>query len=152
MYYNVEEMGGYYRIGSPEGVFCYVVAGQEKAMLIDTGYAYGDLKAAVRAITDKPLYIVNTHGHLDHTCGNNQFEEAAYIHKKDMELCRNHTNAVTRKNSMERARHSMNYETGFPFQSFLSGEENPRVCALDGMTPDDMFKPGFAALVLSKGK
>ena len=43
-------------------------------MLIDTGYGYGNLKQVVKSITDKPLYIVNTHGHVDHTSGNAQFE------------------------------------------------------------------------------
>ena len=62
MYYNIEKMSGYYRIGSPEAVFCYLIVGEEKAMLIDTGYAYGDLRGAVDSITDKPLVIVNTHG------------------------------------------------------------------------------------------
>lgn len=43
-YYKIEEMDGYYRISSPEAVFCYVIVGEEKAMLIDTGYAYGNYK------------------------------------------------------------------------------------------------------------
>lgn len=110
-YYKIEEMDGYYRIGSPEAVFCYVIVGKEKAMLIDTGYAYGNLKQAVRSITDKPLYIVNTHGHVDHVSGNAQFEEKVYIHKKDMELCREHTGKEMREQSIEHAMHSVNYET-----------------------------------------
>lgn len=110
-YYKIEEMNGYYRIGSPEAVFCYVIVGKEKAMLIDTGHGYGNLKQVVKSITDKPLYIVNTHGHLDHTSGNAQFEEKVYIHKKDMELCREHTGKMMREQSVERAMHSVNYET-----------------------------------------
>lgn len=27
---------------------------------------------------------------------------------------------------------------------------NPRTCAADGMTLDDMFKPGFAAVVIAE--
>ena len=37
-YYKFEDLGGFYRIGSAEGVFCYLVEGSDKAMLIDTGY------------------------------------------------------------------------------------------------------------------
>ena len=58
-----------------------MIVGKEKAMLIDTGHGYGNLKQVVKSITDKPLYIVNTHGHLDHTSGNAQFEEK-YIYIK----------------------------------------------------------------------
>lgn len=111
-YYQIEAMDGYYRIGSPEGVFSYVVVGNEKAMLIDTGYGYGNLKETVRTITDKPLYIVNTHGHCDHAGGNGQFEEPVYIHPEDMELCREHTDRQMRRENAKRAKHSINYETG----------------------------------------
>lgn len=110
-YYKIKEMDGYYRIGSPEAVFCYVIVGTEKAMLIDTGYAYGDMNAAVRSITGKPLIIVNTHGHVDHACGNAQFEENVYIHKNDIELCIQHTGKVMREGNVERAKHSMDYVT-----------------------------------------
>ena len=44
MYYNIEKMDGYFRIGSPENVFCYLIEGTDKAMLIDTGFGYGNLR------------------------------------------------------------------------------------------------------------
>lgn len=111
-YYKIEEMNGYYRIGSPENVFSYVIEGSQKAMLIDTGYGYGNLKEAVRTITDKPLYIINTHGHCDHAGGNAQFSETVYIHPKDMELCREHTCEKMRRENAKRAKHSMDFESG----------------------------------------
>lgn len=120
-YYKTEKMDGYYRIGSPEGVFCYLVEGTEKAALIDTGYGYGDLKGAVREITDKPLLIFDTHGHLDHTCGNGLFEEPCSIGEKDMDLCRRHTSREMRKDSIERAKHSIDYETGKEFNGLPEG-------------------------------
>ncbi len=117
MYYQIEKMDGYYRIGSPEAVFSYLVTGSEKALLIDTGYGYGDLKAAVRSVTDKPLIIVNTHGHCDHTGGNAQFEETCYIHKEDIGLCKEHCSEEYRRGNIERAMHSVNYETGEEFNA-----------------------------------
>ena len=44
------------------------------------------------------------------------------------------------------------YDRGQPFQAFFGMEFEPRVCALDGMTLDDMFKPGFASVVIGKDK
>ena len=44
----------------------YLVIGREKACVIDTMNGYCDLKKEVRKITDKPLIVVNTHGHPDH--------------------------------------------------------------------------------------
>lgn len=59
--------------GSPH--FIYLLIGEEKAMLIDTFYGQGDLRAFVETITDKPLIVADTHGHFDHTGGNAFWEE-----------------------------------------------------------------------------
>lgn len=104
-----------YRITSPEGVFCDLLVGSDRAMLIDTGYGLGDLKKAVRTITDKPLIIVNTHGHVDHTSGNCQFEEDIYISAKDVDLCKRHNTPEKRRKSAMLAEHSRNYVTGEEF-------------------------------------
>jgi len=85
-YYQFEDLGGFYRIGSAEGVFCYLIEGTEKAMLIDTGYGLADLREAVREITSLPLIIVNTHGHCDHIGGNGYFDVPCYIHPDDMTI------------------------------------------------------------------
>ena len=65
----------------------YLVVGEEKACVIDTMNGYNDLNQAVRKITDKPLVVVNTHGHGDHICGNVYLGEA-YLHPADRELAR----------------------------------------------------------------
>ena len=51
-----------------------------------------------------------------------------------------------------RAAKEADFEKGQKFESFANGEEEVRVCALDGKTLDDMFEPGFAALVITKDK
>lgn len=112
MYYQVEEMNGYYRIGSQEQVYSYLLVGEDKALLIDTGYGFYDLKSVVRSLTQKPLIIVNTHGHCDHTGGNAQFDEICYIHEADLELCREHNSYEMRKSNALRSMHTMDYETG----------------------------------------
>ncbi len=53
----------------------YLLEGEEKALLIDTGYAVGNLRAFVEKLTDKPIVVVNTHFHPDHAAGNGEFEE-----------------------------------------------------------------------------
>lgn len=112
-FYNVSELKkNVYRIDSNEQVFMDLFVGSEKALLWDTGYGYGDLKAVVREITDLPLIIVNSHGHLDHTCGNFQFEEDIYIHPADVELCQQHNSLEMRKGAVENGRHTFMYETG----------------------------------------
>ncbi len=58
----------------------YLLEGDEKALLIDTGYGAGNLKAFVETLTDKPVIVANTHFHPDHAAGNGEFE-AAYMSK-----------------------------------------------------------------------
>ena len=45
---------------------CYLLIGEERALLIDCGLGIGDIKGAVEKITDKPILVVATHGHVDH--------------------------------------------------------------------------------------
>ncbi|NQT24245.1 MBL fold metallo-hydrolase [candidate division KSB1 bacterium] len=62
----------------------YLVEGDEKALLIDTGTGVADLKGLVESMTDLPVVVVNTHAHPDHCGGNHQFE-MAYVHPADLE-------------------------------------------------------------------
>lgn len=64
----------------------YVVLGSKKALLIDTMYGRTDLKALVASITSLPVIVINTHGHIDHICGNACFDQPALINKKDVPI------------------------------------------------------------------
>lgn len=62
----------------------YLIDGPERAMLIDTGFGVGDLKALVRELVgDKELIVVNTHAHVDHCYGNCQFDRV-YCHEAEL--------------------------------------------------------------------
>lgn len=100
VYYIREIEPGFYRIYN-NSVHMDLIVGEEKALLFDTGHGFGDLNEAVRAVTDLPLYVVNSHGHLDHACGNCWFEQEIYIHPADMELCRQHNDPENRKDGIE---------------------------------------------------
>ncbi|WP_315823617.1 MBL fold metallo-hydrolase [Paraflavitalea speifideaquila] len=58
-----------------EEVICYLIMGQHRAILFDTGMGIGDIRAEVTAITSLPIVVVNSHCHYDHIGGNHQFEE-----------------------------------------------------------------------------
>lgn len=53
----------------------YLLEGNERALLIDTGYGTGTLRHFVESLTDKPVIAANTHFHRDHAGGNGEFEE-----------------------------------------------------------------------------
>lgn len=54
--------------------FLYLLEGADKALLVDTGYAVGNLRAFVEKLTDKPIEVINTHFHPDHAGGNGEWE------------------------------------------------------------------------------
>ena len=62
----------------------FLVIGEEKACLIDTMFGNCYNFEDIRKITDKPVFVINTHGHGDHVFGNIHFEKA-YIHPDDLE-------------------------------------------------------------------
>lgn len=53
----------------------YLVAGRERAALIDSGMGLGDVHDACRALTDLPLLTLCTHSHWDHIGGAHQFAD-----------------------------------------------------------------------------
>ena len=52
----------------------YLVCGAKRACLIDSAYGLTDLKELVRELTKLPVFVINTHGHVDHVLGNHWFE------------------------------------------------------------------------------
>lgn len=71
---------------------CYVVGCEEteEAVMIDPGFGSTESKRIFRRVSETGLEIkcvVNTHGHIDHTCGNGLVKEkmraSILIHKED---------------------------------------------------------------------
>jgi glyoxylase-like metal-dependent hydrolase (beta-lactamase superfamily II) len=63
----------------------YIIEGSEKALLVDTGTKCTALDEVVKKITQKPLYIVITHIHVDHAGNMNYFDDV-YFNKSDTVL------------------------------------------------------------------
>ena len=85
--YIKEMCPGVYLMDEAHEATGYLVIGEEKACVIDTMNGYNDLYQAVRGITDKPVFVINTHGHPDHIFGNVYFNYA-YLHPADLPLAR----------------------------------------------------------------
>ncbi len=68
---------GTWLVGEPGHVNCFLAAGTERAVLVDTGLGLADIGVAVRGLTDKPVLVVNTHSHSDHRGGNRHFADVA---------------------------------------------------------------------------
>lgn len=79
---------GIWHIQDARGAVMYLVAGEARALLIDTGFGEGDLPAHLATLTGMPITVVNTHYHRDHTSGNHHFAEVC-IHTEDAPLIEN---------------------------------------------------------------
>lgn len=70
-------------------MWCYLIDGPQKAMLIDTAFGLGDLKGLIhKLIGDKEIIVCNTHCHIDHVSGNSHFDKV-YCHYADQNILKN---------------------------------------------------------------
>jgi len=118
-YYKTLELCDHvYRIyTNEEGTFSELIVGQNKAVLIDTGYGIGDLPAAVHAVTPLPLTILITHSHCDHIGGNGLFHQPIHMGEEDIPNCTYTNNAWFRQNMNERIKVK---PEGFDEKEYLS--------------------------------
>jgi hydroxyacylglutathione hydrolase len=114
----------------------YLVEGQERALLIDTGFGVGDLPKLIASVTSLPLDIVNTHGHPDHVGGNYQFQ-SVYITDDDLPLLQGCFTKVDRQWMLENALKG-------PFPSDFSPEKwvNAERSDIISIKPGDIFDLG----------
>ena len=111
-----------YQIKDSLGVLATLVIGKEKALLLDTCYGIGNLKEEVEKITNKPLIVVNSHGHMDHSAGNFQFDEV-YINELDVELCKKHNGVERRTRNIEAAQKMNVLPEGFDINAYINKKE-----------------------------
>lgn len=74
----------------------YLACGEERCLLIDTGWGVGDLPALVASLCPLPLAVVNTHGHPDHTFGNGPFA-AVHVPAADLHMVQAPPSLETRR-------------------------------------------------------
>lgn len=85
-WFSVVELGpGTHLISEPVHVNSYLIEGSERAVLLDTGLGLADIRKVAEGLSGKPLRVVNSHYHFDHSGGNRWFPEIA-IHRSGAEL------------------------------------------------------------------
>jgi len=74
----------------PASVYMYLLEGENKALLIDTGMGAIPLDKICKELTEKPVTVVLTHGHVDHIGSSGLFDDV-YMSHADIDLYRLHS-------------------------------------------------------------
>lgn len=58
-----------------EETISYLILGDKRAVLFDTGLGIGNIRSVVARLTPLPIVVINSHTHFDHVGGNAEFHE-----------------------------------------------------------------------------
>lgn len=146
----------------------FLMIGTEKALLIDTGMAFGNIKLNVEALTDKPVIVVNTHSHYDHVSNNHHFDT---VYGRDLAFTAKNATGhpkATWQNAIQPSAVSGNLPEGFSYEDYENkgfkiskyisdgdvidlGSRKIEVLTTPGHTPDSMLFFDRAAGLLATG-
>jgi glyoxylase-like metal-dependent hydrolase (beta-lactamase superfamily II) len=146
-WYNVRELAAKTWVIDDHGADnMYLVEGTDSALLIDTGLGSADLASLLRKLTAKPLIVVNTHGHPDHSGSNYQFSKV-YIHPADSADARKYNLPETRTGAARTMQQGNVPEDndlykGKPFNTTLSAVHEGQLFRLGGRILEVIEAPG----------
>jgi glyoxylase-like metal-dependent hydrolase (beta-lactamase superfamily II) len=86
VYKPAHDVFAIYEPHQSEEVISYLILGQKRALLFDTGMGISDIKKVTAELTHLPIVVVNSHTHNDHVGGNWEF---APIYGMDTDFTRN---------------------------------------------------------------
>ena len=105
-----------------EGVRFFLLTGDEKALLVDSGMTISNAKEIAEGLTSLPISLVNTHADPDHIGSNDEFD-FFYMHPAE---------AVNYYNVQKRNGNFIPVEDGYIFDL---GNRKLRVISIPGHTP-----------------
>ena len=150
MYYQTEPLfPGLTRIWDVAHTAMYLVEGSEKALLIDTGVGLKGLRAVVDGLTQKPLTVLITHGHVDHAMGVGEFTDVpVHISPLDAAVYTAHSPLAGRKGYAEGTSQPWQEPISIPEDHFLP---IPPFDTLLPLAPGDRFDLGGVTVEVTEG-
>lgn len=119
----------------------YLIEGSEKALLLDTGWGIGNLAALIHSLTDLPVTVIHTHGHIDHVSGAWQFGDILIPYEDEYLLAQSY-------NMQERQFH---HEV--MLSEYIKGSEadrwiNAKLGHVKAVRPDSEFELGDRRIIM----
>jgi glyoxylase-like metal-dependent hydrolase (beta-lactamase superfamily II) len=141
-------------IAEPGHVCSWLVEGDERAVLFDTGTGIDSIRGAAEQLTSRPLSVVNTHYHFDHVGGNHEFEEIA-IHEAGAALLKRPANPAVLASYMKFTQRRLEllpeYRSLDEWFSLITPEEEPRPLPHGFEADDWTIRASSATSTLAEG-
>ncbi|PVZ12901.1 MBL fold metallo-hydrolase [Actinomycetospora cinnamomea] len=121
---------GVWLVAEPGHVNSFLVAGRDRAVLVDSGLGIAPIRRVVEALTDRPVDVVHTHAHLDHVGGDAEFDRVA-IHPAGVAELRAGASASERRRYLAHTRRMLTAADAYraldrDFFHLLSADSDPR--------------------------
>ena len=125
-FYVVKQLDAHtWQIGDPFDTFFYLIEGKDRAVLFDAGNGLPGVKELVKKLTDRPVSVLLSHGHYDHTGAAFAFAET-WIHKEDEQLMRSGFSLMSRVNSLHAYQERFRLEVGEEAFCYYCGVQPPK--------------------------
>ncbi|WP_285651788.1 MBL fold metallo-hydrolase [Actinomycetospora sp. NBRC 106375] len=136
---------GVWLVAEPGHVNSWLVAGRDRAVLVDSGLGIAPIRPVVAALTGRPVDVVHTHAHFDHVGGDTEFDRVA-IHPDGAAELRAGADPAERRRYLAYARRLLAAAPAYraldgEFFHLLSADADPRPLPPD---VDTTWSPGPA--------
>lgn len=114
-----------------EETHCYLLCGNEQAVLIDTGLGVANIKKIIDSLTSLPVIVVTTHVHWDHIGGHKYYKHIG-VHEAEREWLSNNFPIplqVVKKNLL---REQCSFPSDFHIEEYQIFQGIPQLILHDG--------------------
>ena len=122
-----------WQLEDPFRTYLYLIEGTERAVLIDAGNGFSGLKEVIASLTDKPVSVVLTHGHFDHTGCAGLFESCS-IHREDVSVLEEGFDRKAREHQVKRFAELFDVPLSKEEERYLIDVKKPEKLSFPGAT------------------
>lgn len=114
-----------WQIRDPFDTYFYLIEGRERAVLFDAGNGLPGVRETVKKLTEKPVGVLLSHGHYDHTGAAFEFGEVL-MHRADRELMHSGFSLKLRMKALQFYQGRFGLELGEEAMRYYCGAKMPK--------------------------